>query len=161
MKAGARFFLGCGFAALLALAGCGRSMLGQGERAAWRGEAEAQCMQSGSVKLTSGVVRISPIEGPGVCGMDIPLKVAALGDGTMATGYAEPPRPPGGIARGDMPDWSAAPSRAPVSITGYPPPSGGQMRWMQGPPPASAPQSEVPQQLAPPPGAPQVGAPLT
>src|SRR3569623_1560326 len=118
-------------------------------------------MQSGSVKLTTGVVRISPIEGPGVCGMDIPLKVAALGDGTMATGYAEPPRPPGGKARGDMPDWSAATSRAPVTNTGYPPPSGGQIRMKQGPPHASAPLSEVPQQIARRPGAPLVGAPQT
>ena len=158
MKAGARFFLGCGFAALLALAGCGRSMMWQGERAAWRGEAEAQCMQSGAVKLTSEVVRISPIEGPGVCGMDIPLKVAALGDDTMATGYAEPPRPPGGIARGAMPDWSATTTRAPVNNTNYaPPPSGGQMRWMQGPPPANAPESNAPQSIAPP----QLGAPQT
>ncbi|MBS0534946.1 MAG: extensin family protein [Proteobacteria bacterium] len=151
MKAGARFFLGCGFAALLALAGCGRSMLWQGERAAWRGEAEAQCMQSGAVKLTSGVVRISPIEGPGVCGMDIPLKVAALGDETTASSYADaPPRPPGGVGRGDMPDWSATTSRPPASSSSYSvPPSGGQMRWMQGPPPANAPQTNAPQVTAP------------
>ncbi|MBS0247957.1 MAG: extensin family protein [Proteobacteria bacterium] len=163
MKAGARFFLGCGFAALLALAGCGRSMMWQGERAAWRGEAEAQCMQSGSVKLTSGVVRISPIEGPGVCGMDIPLKVAALGDETTASGYADtPPRPPSGISRADMPDWSSTTSRAAPARANYlPPPSNEQMRWMQGPPPANAPQSIAPPMNTQPVNAPQVSAPQT
>ncbi|KQY99852.1 hypothetical protein ASD45_02850 [Pseudolabrys sp. Root1462] len=163
MKAGPRFFLGCGFAVLLALAGCGRSSLWQGERAAWRGEAEAQCMQSGAVKLSSGVVRIAPIEGPGVCGADFPLKVAALGDSDTATGYADaPPRPPGGVGRGAMPDWSNTTSRAPVTNSNYAPSqSGEQMRWMQGPPPVNAPQSGAPQSIAPPSAAPQVGAPQT
>ena len=61
---------------LLALAGCGRSYLMQGEREAWRHDAEETCMKSGAV--TVGTVQIEPIEGPGMCGMDFPLKVSAL-----------------------------------------------------------------------------------
>ena len=50
-----------------------------GERAPWRHQAEVECMKSGSVKIGTGVVQIDPIEGPGMCGTDFPLKVAALG----------------------------------------------------------------------------------
>ncbi|MFA6266789.1 MAG: extensin family protein [Pseudolabrys sp.] len=174
MKAGPRFFLGCGFAVLLALAGCGRSAMWQGDRAAWRGQAEAQCMQSGAVKIGSGVVRIAPIEGPGVCGADFPLKVAALGEGGASYGYADaPPRPPGGVGR-NMPDWPASQPRystpaaqapAPASYNVLPPPNGAQMRWVPGPAPVNAPSeapaANAPYQLAPQMGAPQVRAPQT
>ncbi|HWK95018.1 MAG TPA: extensin family protein [Pseudolabrys sp.] len=156
MKAGPRFFLGCGFVALLALAGCGRSGMWGVERAAWRGQAEAQCMQSGAVKLGGAVVRAERIAGPGVCGADFPLKVLALGESNQSLGYAEaPPRPPGRVGSGSMPDWPAERARA------VQPPDNGQMRWMQGPPPANAPQPIAPQYNAPPNGAPQVSAPQT
>ncbi len=79
MKGRSCFFLVSGVGVLLALAGCGRSML-QGERAAWRSRAEAQCMQSGAVKISPAVAQMQPIEGPGMCGADFPLKVAALGE---------------------------------------------------------------------------------
>ena len=78
MKCGVRVhFYIAGGAALLALAGCGRSFLHYGEeRASWRHEAEVTCLKSGTVKLGAGVVQIEPIEGPGMCGAEFPLKVA-------------------------------------------------------------------------------------
>jgi len=70
-----------------------------GEREPWRREAEVACLNSGTVKESPGIVKISPIEGPGMCGADFPLKVSALGEGA-ALGYInEPVRPPGSIAR--------------------------------------------------------------
>ena len=68
-----------------------------GERAPWRHDAEVDCMKSGSVKIGTGVVRVDPIEGPGMCGADFPLKVAALGEGSSVVGYADDVRPPGSI----------------------------------------------------------------
>ncbi|HKS87691.1 MAG TPA: extensin, partial [Pseudolabrys sp.] len=68
-----------GAALLLALAGCGRSFF-FGEREPWRHDAEVECLKSGVVKLGAGVVRMEPIEGPGMCGADFPLKVSALGE---------------------------------------------------------------------------------
>src|SRR5665811_412864 len=87
MKGGVRFYL-AGSVMLLALAGCGRSLLQYGERASWRHEAEVTCLKSGGVKIGTGVVQIQPIEGPGMCGADFPLKVAALGE-SSAVGYAD------------------------------------------------------------------------
>src|SRR3954451_1018083 len=81
---------------LLALAGCGRSFLTYGEREPWRREAEVACMNSGLVKEGLGVVRIAPIDGPGICGASIPLKVAVLGE-PSAFGYVDEIRPPGAI----------------------------------------------------------------
>jgi hypothetical protein len=80
---------------LVALAGCGRSFFAQ--REAWRHEAEVRCLKTGTVKEGPAVAMLSPISGPGICGADFPLKVAALGD-TPALGYADDPiRPPGAI----------------------------------------------------------------
>ena len=104
MKLQGRVLLLAGLCVLLALAGCGRSMMLQGERPSWRHQAEAQCMQSGAVKVGGGVVAAKPIEGPGMCGADFPLKVAALGESTRQS-YSDVPRPPGGIADGSQPNW--------------------------------------------------------
>lgn len=83
---------------LVTLAGCGRTFFAQ--REAWRREAEVQCLKSGAVREGPAVAMLSPITGPGVCGVDFPLKVAALGD-APALGYAdESARPPGAIRRG-------------------------------------------------------------
>lgn len=116
-------------------------------------------MQSGAVKLGGAVVRAEPIEGPGVCGANFPLKVLALGESSQSLGYAEaPPRPPGRVGSA-MPDWPADRARMPQqpANTNYaPPPDNGQMRWMQGPPPANAPQQVAPQYNAP-----QLSAPQT
>jgi hypothetical protein len=80
-------FVGAGV--LLALAGCGRGFM-SGERAPWRHQAEVECMKSGSVKVGTGVVQIDPIEGPGMCGADFPLKVSALGESSPLVGYGRP-----------------------------------------------------------------------
>ena len=88
------YFAGAGV--LLALAGCGRSFM-SGERAPWRHQAEISCLKSGAVKVGAGVVQIEPIEGPGMCGADFPLKVAALGESSPAISYSDDLRPPGSI----------------------------------------------------------------
>jgi len=90
----------------LTLAGCGRNYFA--ERDPWRREAEVACLKSGVVKEGPGRVRVQPIEGPGVCGADFPLKVAAIG-ATEALGFNnEPIRPPGAIPAAQMPRWPAA-----------------------------------------------------
>jgi hypothetical protein len=88
-----------GSVVLLALAGCGRSWLSFEEREPWRREAEIACLRSGAVKQSTLITAARPIEGPGICGAEHPLKVAGLGEGA-ALGYADAPRPPGGIPRG-------------------------------------------------------------
>jgi extensin-like protein len=122
-----RFYLfGCvAVGALGALAGCGGHYL-FAEREAWRHEAELQCMKSGAVKEGPGKVRISPIDGPGMCGADFPLKVSSLGDGVPLSYYDEP-RPPAavpGSAPPVPPRWPMAPPRpsAPAVMRGDPPP---------------------------------------
>jgi hypothetical protein len=154
MKGGVRFYL-AGTVVLLALAGCGRSFL-QGERAAWRHEAEVTCLKSGTVKIGVGVEQMQPIAGPGMCGADFPLKVALLGEGT-AMGYADDLRPPEGI-----PNASAAQPRWPVSEPRYAPPApvqGQQMRWVPGPPPAERPEVTAPARYAPAIEPPEAAAP--
>src|SRR5690242_15811128 len=143
MKGGAGFYL-VGAGVLLALAGCGRNAFMMGEREPWRHEAEVTCMKSGAVKLSAGVVRMEPIEGPGMCGADFPLKVAALGESSPLVGYADDLRPPGAIpsASSQMPSWPVSEPRygppAPVQAA----PMQGQsmplprMRWVLGPQPA-------------------------
>ena len=137
-----RFYL-TGSVLLLALAGCGRSMLQTGERAAWRHQAEAACMKSGAVKTGAAVVQIESIEGPGMCGADFPLKVAALGTGS-ALGYGEEPRPPGGIAGASgQPRWQVddqrygRPFSQPIQVQPVrtQPAQGEIMRWTPGPTP--------------------------
>ena len=128
-----------GAGVLLALAGCGRSFL-SGERAPWRHDAEVACMKSGSVKINASVVQVDPIEGPGMCGADFPLKVAALGENSSLVGYADDPRPPGSIPNGSgqMPRWPinepqyAPPATVPSVQSAQP----SRMRWVPGPPPA-------------------------
>ena len=82
---------------LVTLAGCGRGFM-TAEREPCRAEAEAACMKSGAVKESATLVRISPIAGPGSCGAEFPLKVAALGNATMMS-YSDL-RPPGAIPNG-------------------------------------------------------------
>jgi hypothetical protein len=78
MVRGVRWYL-AGCLILVMLAGCGRGFQ-FAEREKWRREAEIACLKSGTVKESVSVVRIEPIDGPGVCGADFPLKVAALGE---------------------------------------------------------------------------------
>jgi hypothetical protein len=168
MRGGVRF-ASAAVVLLLALAGCGRSFLHFGEeRAAWRHDAEVACLKSGAVKVGTGVVQLKPIEGPGVCGADFPLKVALLGE-SSALSYADDLRPPG-----DIPNASAAQPRWPPSeprtMTTAPlrpvdvaplqsePIQRGNMRWVPGP--AGVDRSETtapsghPISLAPPGGEP-------
>ncbi|GLH78155.1 extensin [Bradyrhizobium sp. SSBR45G] len=87
---------------LVSLAGCGRGFFQ--EREPWRAEAEIACLKSGAVKESADIVRIDPISGPGMCGADYPLKVAALGEATASYGFAdESLRPPAAI--GGQPRW--------------------------------------------------------
>ena len=65
------------------LAGCGKFQKPQ--RAAWRDQAEAACMASRQVQISSYVsLRGKPIDGPGTCGMQQPLKVTALQNGSVS-----------------------------------------------------------------------------
>jgi hypothetical protein len=169
-----RIFAAAAGALLLALAGCGRSYFLSEERAAWRHDAEIACIKSGAVKI--GVEQIDPIEGPGMCGMDFPFKVAALGEASSAgaMSYADPPVPPGSIpsaSSSDMPRWPpsepryAPPPRgvpvysAPVSrAPQYAPPVKGEvLRWVPGPQGIDRSQSsapaEQPMAISPPQGA--------
>ena len=100
-------YLGLSALLLLALAGCGRGLWNSGERASWRHEAEVTCLKSGEVKLGAGAVQIEPIEGPGMCGADFPLKVSALGVAGAAMSYGDDMRPPAAIpgASSNMPNW--------------------------------------------------------
>lgn len=152
MKRRVRVQLGlAGGVALLALAGCGRGFLHYGERESWRHEAEVTCLKSGEVKLDAGVVQISPIEGPGICGADFPLKVSMLGEGT-AMGYADDPRPPAGIpnASSAQPPWPPSGQRyAPPPVQSVPI-QNGNMRWVPGPPGVERPEATAPAQYAPP-----------
>jgi hypothetical protein len=79
-KSGVAFF---GLALIgLGLASCGRH---QGEqRAAWRDAAEAACMARGEVQTSAYVsLRGAPIQGPGSCGMEKPLRVSAFAGGRI------------------------------------------------------------------------------
>jgi Extensin-like protein C-terminus len=87
--------------ALIALAGCSHYLFA--EREPWRHDAEIACLNTGAVKETPQRVRISAISGPGICGMDYPLRVAALGDTPPLAYDAEPPRPPVNIPTGALP----------------------------------------------------------
>ena len=99
---------------LVSLAGCGRGFFQSAEREPWRAEAEVACLKSGAVKESPELVRIDPISGPGVCGAEYPLKVAALGDNITSFGFAdESLRPPGNI--GNQPRWPI--TRAPAAAS--------------------------------------------
>jgi hypothetical protein len=108
MTRGVRLYL-VGSFVLVSLAGCGRGFQ-SAEREPWRAEAELACMKSGAVKETPELVRIDPISGPGACGAQFPLKVAALGEGSGSFGFADELRPPGNI--GNQPRWPVRPAPA-------------------------------------------------
>ena len=64
-----------------ALLGCGR--FGFESREPWREQAEAACLSSGEVTQSAVMTRISPIDGPGACGISYPLQARALASGTV------------------------------------------------------------------------------
>jgi Extensin-like protein C-terminus len=104
------------FIALLALAGCSHYLFA--EREPWRHDAEIACINSGAVKDTPQRVRISSIGGPGICGMDYPIRVAALGDNPPLAYDAEPPRPPSAIPSGGVREMTQ--DLPPVVSQGWP-----------------------------------------
>jgi Extensin-like protein C-terminus len=141
MTRGVRLYL-VGSIVLVSLSGCGRGFFQTAEREPWRAEAEIACLKSGTVKESAEMVRIEPIEGPGVCGADYPLKVAALGEANGAYGFADDDmRPPANI--GNQPRW-------PVS---QPPPNASQApaypQQQAYPPPQNYPQGAQPGYGAP------------
>src|ERR1700754_2198415 len=71
----------------------------RGGREPWRKEAESRCIGAGSVREGPGVVRITAINGPGMCGADFPFKVSSLGV-PMAMSFGDDLRPPGSIPNG-------------------------------------------------------------
>src|SRR5213079_3217348 len=111
MTRGVHFYL-VGSFVLVTLTGCGRGFFQSAEREPWRAEAEVACLKSGAVKESPELVRIDPISGPGACGAQFPLKVAALGEGSGSFGFADDLRPPGNIGS-NQPRWPIQP--APVS----------------------------------------------
>src|SRR6267154_5902120 len=107
MARGVRLYL-VGSFVLVSLAGCGRGFFQSAEREPWRTEAEIACLKSGAVKENADLVRINPISGPGVCGAEFPLKVAALGESSGMSGFADTDlRPPANI--GNQPRWPVSP----------------------------------------------------
>jgi hypothetical protein len=139
MTRGVRLYL-VGSFVLVSLAGCGRGFF-QAEREPWRAEAEIACLKSGVVKESADVVRIAPITGPGVCGADYPLKVAALGESLASVSFAdEDLRPPADI--GNQPRWPVRPAPPPPyqpPPQNYPPSQGYQApSYSNAPPPAPA-----------------------
>src|SRR6187455_329756 len=112
MTHGVRLYL-VGSFVLVTLAGCGRGFFQSAEREPWRAEAELACLKSGAVKETAELVRINPISGPGVCGAEYPLKVAALGETIGSFGFADDLRPPGTIGNGPRWPVSQPPPRPP------------------------------------------------
>ncbi|MBU6456549.1 MAG: extensin family protein [Bradyrhizobium sp.] len=129
MTRGVRLYL-VGSFVLVSLAGCGRGLFQTQEREPWRAEAEIACLKSGAVKENAELVRIDPISGPGVCGAEFPLRVAALGESSSSFGFADDDlRPPGNI--GNQPRWPISqppPSQMspyPTRQPGYATPSGG------------------------------------
>jgi hypothetical protein len=92
MARGVALFL-VGSLVLVALLGCGRWFE---QREPWRHDAEVECLQSGAVREGPSVTLIGPIAGPGACGADFPLKVAALGSGS-SLGFTDEVRPPATI----------------------------------------------------------------
>jgi hypothetical protein len=119
MTRGVRLYF-VGSLVLVSLAGCGRFFA---EREPWRSEAEVACLKSGAVKESAEIVRIEPISGPGVCGADYPLRVAALGESVGTFGFAdESLRPPANI--GSQPRWPVAPPPSYPQPSSYPSSSG-------------------------------------
>src|SRR3984885_1616067 len=117
MTRGVRLYL-VGSFVLVSLAGCGRGFFQSEEREPWRAEAEIACLKSGAVKENAELVRIDPISGPGVCGAEFPLKVAALGESNGSFGFADDDlRPPGNV--GNQPRWPGS-QPPPPRVSSYP-----------------------------------------
>lgn len=76
-------------AALIAtLNGCSLNPFGLERREVWRAEAESACMASRPFRRDDYIVEVREISDQGVCGMEQPLRVSAMLDGTVAVGPA-------------------------------------------------------------------------
>ena len=125
------------------LAGCTGGGL-FAEREQWRHDAEVQCLSSGAVRESAGVVRIKEIRGPGMCGADFPLKVSMLGE-TAPLGYSDDLRPPGAIPRGAAPQrWPIRTDNAPPDASAMPPPADTDQPISLNPPGAANGSSNAP-----------------
>jgi len=143
---------------LVVLSACGRNFF-SAEREPWRREAEVACLKSGSVKEGPERVRVTPIEGPGMCGADFPLKVSALGESRMLSfSYSDDLRPPGSIPGAGPQRWPIAeprPAPASTSSGNYEPAPPTRYDGSAYPQPRAA----APLQIAPPQTAPSQPAP--
>ncbi len=137
-------------AALIALAGCGL-YFNMGEREAWRHDADVACLNSGAVKDGPERVRISAISGPGICGMDFPIRVSGIGESSPLGYDDEALRPPGGIPDGALPQHWPIQSNA-LPPPSYPPPSYPPPAY--NPPPYNPPSYPPPVAARPTPAAP-------
>src|SRR5271168_136184 len=72
--------------AALCLAGCG--VFERAERPVWRAQAENACFARRLVIPSDFIVAAPEIDGPGICGMNRPLKVSALASGAIAVDKA-------------------------------------------------------------------------
>ena len=71
-------------ACLGVLIGCGGGgTFNSGRRAPWRAQGEQACLASGAVRASSYVQPMSAIDGPGVCGLERPLRVSGLAGGRV------------------------------------------------------------------------------
>lgn len=111
-----------------------------GEREPWRKEAEARCLGAGEVREGPSLVRISPINGPGMCGADYPFRVSSLSV-AGALGFGEGLRPPGGIPQGANTNMSRAAPRWPTAEPDAP--GGRPIETRPLPPPSSNPPPEA------------------
>jgi hypothetical protein len=132
-------------------------------REPWRKEAEARCVGSGAVREGAGVVRISAINGPGMCGADLPYRVTSLGQ-PGPLGFGDEMRPPGaipGAPKAVQPRWPivepgegmreprADAPRQKVQVSPLPPPSGGPTPSYPNVPPFDQPMPLDPPGAAP------------
>ena len=106
-----------GLVALGGLAGCKSTWFKS--REPWRREAEEQCLKAGAVKESPAIAMLKPIQGPGMCGADYPLKVVALGE-NEAMGYAQDLRPPGAVPQAAPPSPPPAMSYPSRGVTSTP-----------------------------------------
>ena len=70
-------------ACLGALFGCAGGNFNSGQRAPWRGKVEEACLTGGAVHASTYVTPMETIDGPGVCGLECPLRVSGLADGRV------------------------------------------------------------------------------
>ena len=76
-------------ACLGALVGCGGGgTFNEGRRAPWRAETEHACLASGVVQASAYARPMEAIDGPGVCGLERPLRVSGLLGGNVGVSPA-------------------------------------------------------------------------